>query len=530
MTPTVPAWVRDAVFYQIFPDRFARSARLAPAGPFEPWDAQPTPHGFKGGDLFGIAERLDELVDLGVTALYLTPIFTSASNHRYHTDDYLAVDPLLGGDAALRALVDALHARGMRLVLDGVFNHTGRGFWPFHHIVENGLQSPYLDWFHVDRRRLAAGHGLQPYPGRGGAKGESRGYRAWANLPALPKLDTGHPPVREYLWGVAEHWLRFGIDGWRLDVPAEIADPAFWREFRRRCRAVNPECYLVGEIWHVAPEWLAGDRFDALMNYPLLEAILAFVASPMASGTVPLRMLEPGSPELEEDGPVALVSRLRRQQAELERRPRRDSAETFAARLRKLLGAYAPANVAAQLNLLSSHDIPRFRTLAGGDAGALLLGTLLQMSLPGAPCIYYGDEIGMEGGPDPDCRRTFPVGPAGRDEALRASVRALVAARAASPALRSDRVEVVAAEGEVLALLRGGTGDPGARGDVAIVAVNVGDAPVTIAAPVPELAGARLAPVASVGTVGVPLALEVGEGGAWVMELPARAGVVLRRE
>ncbi|HEY5113141.1 MAG TPA: alpha-amylase family glycosyl hydrolase, partial [Coriobacteriia bacterium] len=129
-----PAWVRDAVFYQVFPDRFARSLRVAKPGPLEAWDAPPTAHGFKGGDLMGIAEHLDELADLGVTALYLTPVFSSASNHRYHTYDYLAVDPLLGGTPALRELVDALHARGMRIVLDGVFNHVGRGFWPFHHV------------------------------------------------------------------------------------------------------------------------------------------------------------------------------------------------------------------------------------------------------------------------------------------------------------------------------------------------------------------------------------------------------------
>ncbi len=160
MSADTPAWVRDAVFYQIFPDRFAASERVAKPGRLEPWDAPPTSHGFKGGDLLGIVQRLPYLADLGVTALYLNPIFASASNHRYHTDDYLRVDPLLGGDAALRELLDAAHAAGLRVILDGVFNHTGRGFWPFHHILENGLDSPYLEWFHVDRERLAAGRRL----------------------------------------------------------------------------------------------------------------------------------------------------------------------------------------------------------------------------------------------------------------------------------------------------------------------------------------------------------------------------------
>ncbi len=300
MSPQVPAWVRDAVFYQVFPDRFARSTRLIPPGPLEAWDAPPTHHGFKGGDLYGVAERLPELADLGVTALYLNPVFASASTHRYHTYDYLAVDPLLGGDAALRELLDAAHARGMRVILDGVFNHVGRGFWAFHHVLEAGADSPYRDWFHLSPAVLAGRRDLRAYPeavpdhgerddrpgddhgpwASGDPSLDRLGYRAWWGLPALPKLNTGNPQVREMLWSVAEHWLRFGADGWRLDVPEEIGEPAFWLEFRRRCRAANPDAYLVGEIWHVAPEWLAGDRFDGLMNYPLLEAILSFVGGP----------------------------------------------------------------------------------------------------------------------------------------------------------------------------------------------------------------------------------------------------------
>ncbi len=160
-----PDWVRDAVFYQVFPDRFASSPRVAKPGPLEPWDAPPTNHGFKGGDLLGIVERLPYLADLGITALYLNPVFAAAANHRYHTYDYFSVDPLLGGDGALRELLDAAHARGMRVVLDGVFNHTGRGFWAFHHVLENGAGSPYRDWFHFDPEVLEGRRPLRPYPG-----------------------------------------------------------------------------------------------------------------------------------------------------------------------------------------------------------------------------------------------------------------------------------------------------------------------------------------------------------------------------
>ena len=164
MSIVTPEWVKDAVFYQVFPDRFARSGRVEVPGPLEDWDAPPTMHGFKGGDLYGVVDRLDELAELGITAIYLTPIFSSASNHRYHTYDYFEVDPLLGGEAALRELLDAAHARGMRVILDGVFNHASRGFWAFNHILECGLASPYLDWFRVDREALAQGRPLRAYP------------------------------------------------------------------------------------------------------------------------------------------------------------------------------------------------------------------------------------------------------------------------------------------------------------------------------------------------------------------------------
>jgi len=299
MSVDTPAWVRDAVFYQVFPDRFAASDRVPKPGPMEAWDSPPTLHGFKGGDLLGVVEHLDHIAGLGANAIYLTPVFQSASNHRYHTYDYYTVDPLLGGNEALRELIDAAHARDIRVILDGVFNHTGRGFWPFHHVLESGVASPYRHWFHFDEEALEHGIPLDAYPDArersgvaldnpvpgttAGGSGESRahlGYEAWWDLPALPKLNIGEPLVREYIYRVAEHWLRFGIDGWRLDVPGEIQDPPFWAEFRRRCRAINPEAYLVGEIWMVAPDWVAGDRFDALMNYPLAEAILGFVAGP----------------------------------------------------------------------------------------------------------------------------------------------------------------------------------------------------------------------------------------------------------
>jgi neopullulanase len=459
-----PAWVADAVFYQIFPDRFAVSERVPKPGPLEPWDAPPTHHGFKGGDLLGIAQRLDYLERLGVNALYLTPVFASASNHRYHTYDYYRVDPLLGGDEALRELLDKAHARGMRVVLDGVFNHSGRGFWPFHHVVENGAQSPYIDWFHIDPDVLLA-RGLKPYPSREEMRRMERdasvddrrarsqrhlGYTAWWDLPALPKLNTDNPHMREHLLGAAEHWLRFGIDGWRLDVAEEI-DAGFWREFRERVRAVNPDTYIVAEIWREKAQWLTGDTFDALMNYPLTEALLSFVAA---------RQLD-----------MNVVS----SQHEYREFVRPINGHEFAARLQHLTSMYRPQSVNALLNLLGSHDTARFVTVAGGDVASLKLALLAVMTLPGAPCIYYGDEVGMEGVHDPDNRRAFPWDETRWNSDLLEFTRSVVALRREHSVLRHGAFRTLAATAEAVAYGRF-DGD-----QVMVVALNAGDAPVELA-------------------------------------------------
>jgi len=507
-----PDWVRDAVFYQIFPDRFASSDRVVKPGPVEPWDTPPTLYGFKGGDLPGVVERLPYLAALGITALYLTPVFASASNHRYHTYDYLQVDPLLGADAALRELLDAAHARGMRVVLDGVFNHTGRGFWPFHHVVENGAASPYRNWFHFDQAALDRGVPILAYPGaenraggppvrdevrRDGRSLQRLGYEAWWDLPALPKVNTDDPAAREFILSVAEQWIRFGADGWRLDVPEDIDDPAFWAEFRRRVRAINPEAYLVGEIWHVAPDWLKGDRFDALMNYPLAEAILSFAGAGHFNEPV-LRAHDQYGPNVHPmDGPA------------------------FAARLETLMTAYDPNVVAVQLNLLDSHDSPRFHTLVGGDRASYRLAMLLQATLPGAPCIYYGDEIGLEGGLDPDNRRSFPRDETAWDREVLEYVRASLALRRDEAALRRGSFRVAGATGGGLAFER-------ALGEERVaVALNAAEAEVSLDVELPGAAGCRLEPRALPG-VAAGTATTVDATGHARVTLTARSGAVFR--
>jgi neopullulanase len=526
MSVHTPEWVRDSVFYQIFPDRFARSERLAGAGPIarpgplEEWDAPPTNHGFKGGDLFGVAEHLDHIASLGVNALYLNPIFQSAANHRYHTYDYLAVDPLLGGNDALRELLDAAHARGMRVILDGVFNHTGRGFWAFHHVLENGGGSPYRRWFHFDQAALDAGRPVDAYPyahlrssiGPGtpwpdlpngnGDSLESLGFKAWWDMPALPKLNVGEPAVREHLLGVAEHWLRFGADGWRLDVPGEIDDPAFWAEFRRRCRAVNPEAYLVGEIWEVAPDWTSDERFDALMNYPLAEAILGFV------------------------GGESLNEPLLRSHHEYAKSPRLDGPG-FAERLEAVAAAYDPDVTAVQLNLMGSHDTTRLASLLGGDRDAIRMAFLLQAGLPGAPSVYYGDEVGLRGGLDPDNRRGFPWDEGRWDGELLAFVRAVFALRRAEPVLRRGGLRVLGARDGWVAVER--RGDPAseesaeASAAALVVAVNAGREPVRI--PLGTVDPNGVAILALPGRSGQVRA-DSPEGPA--LELPGRTGAIVR--
>ena len=417
---STPDWVQDAIFYQIFPDRFAKSPRN-PSGnlPFEPWDSPPTGHGFKGGDLYGIAEKLDYLKDLGITALYLNPIFSSASNHRYHAYDYYSVDPLLGGNEAFTELLEKAHQKDIRIVLDGVFNHASRGFWQFHHVLECGDGSPYKDWFHFDPERLKGRKHWGAYP----SPHEQRllqhedsltaiGYRGWWNLPALPKFNTDIPEVREFLFGVAEHWVRLGIDGWRLDVPTEIDDDSFWQEFRNRVRAVNPEAYIVGEIWHESQRWLQGDQFDAIMNYDITKPVLAC----FPAEHLDLRVLHQQTNYHGIRGAI--------------------DAYEFANRIDHNLRLYRPDITSSQMNLLDSHDTPRFLSCASGDRDSLKLALLFMFAYPGAPCIYYGDEIGLDGEHDPGCRKSFPWEESRWDKDLLSYVKEVVALRKQNPALR----------------------------------------------------------------------------------------------
>ncbi len=473
-----PDWVKDAVFYQIFPDRFSKSRYVEKPAHLEPWDTPPTVFGFKGGDLIGVSEHLDYLQDLGVTAIYFTPIFQSTANHRYHTHDYFEVDPILGGNKAFAVLLERAHARGMRVVLDGVFNHASRGFLQFNHLLENGAASPYADWFHVRDFPVHAYHG-EP------------NYTCWYNLPALPKFNHANPQVREFIFGVAEHWIREGIDGWRLDVPEEINDHEFWRTFRRRVKAINPDAYLVGEIWHRADPWLKGDQFDAVMNYQFTRACLSFFID---GDKKSLALTQPGS-----YGEVVPMD-----------------APAFAKSLTEIQQWYPPEISYAQLNLLDSHDTARFVTIAGGDTTALKLALLAMFSYPGAPTIYYGDEIGMEGLQDPDSRRSMIWDSAQWNCDVLEAIKKYAALRNRSLGLRRGRFEVLYAKGKTIAFARSHDQEK------IIIALNAGHSNATVDLPVGH--GTRLVPewagedVAIEGGVARGICLAGREGNAWHIE------------
>jgi neopullulanase len=340
---------------------------------------------------------------------------------------------MLGGNRALSQLLDEAHGRGMRVILDGVFNHASRGFFQFHDILENGRRSAYIDWFTVH------GFPLHAYESE-----RKPNYAAWWGLHALPKFNIKNPEVRDFLLGIARRWVEFGIDGWRLDVPNEIDDDDFWRRFRQTVRDANPDSYIVGEIWHDASRWLQGDMWDAVMNYSLTRALLAFVIGDEGDAS----LIEPTS--LHPLGPPG--------------------AEAFGKALTSILERHHGQVNHSMLNLVGSHDMARIISLGRGDASATRLALLFLMTFPGAPCIYYGDEIGMSGGHDPHNRAAFPWhAPDSWDHDLRRDVRQFIQLRHRSPCLRHGEFRAIHAKQRLFAFER-----TGSTGERMIVALNAG--------------------------------------------------------
>ncbi len=379
---TVPYWVQDAIFYQIFPDRFANGDVRNDPPNVDAWGSKPTIWNFMGGDLRGVIQKFDYLLDLGITAVYFNPIFQATSNHRYNISDYYRIDPKLGDIKDFRALLEVAHRNDVRVILDGVFNHCGRGFFAFNDVLENREHSPYRDWFHIK------GFPLYAYNPEKGPN-----YKTWWDFRSLPKFNTDHPAVRNFIFGVARYWIEQGADGWRLDVPNEIDDDTFWAEFRHVVKSVNREAYILGEIWERDPRWVGEHHFDGLMNYPVRDALLRFLQG-------------------------------------------EDSASDFAEQVEGLLDAYPREHVHAMFVPLGSHDTERLITLLDGELAKVKMAFAFQFAYPGAPAVYYGDEIGICGGKDPGCRRAFPWNRDEQDEALRAWVKRLISLRKRLVSLR----------------------------------------------------------------------------------------------
>jgi glycosidase len=379
----VPEWVKNTVWYQIFPERFENGdPNNDPEGTM-PWgQGQPTPSVMYGGDLEGIIRRLDYLSDLGITGIYLTPIFHAKSNHKYDTIDYLKIDPQFGDERTFRRLITACHQRGIRVMLDAVFNHSGFYFGPFQDVVKYGEKSRYKDWFHIHEFPLK----FEPQPN----------YDTFAFTPFMPKLNTANPEVKAYLLYVARYWVEnYDIDGWRLDVANEV-DHAFWREFRKTVRAIKPDLYILGEVWHDAMPWLGGDQFDAVMNYPFTTAALDFLAYENID------------------------------------------AQDFQKQWSKVMYSYPQPVVEVAFNLLGSHDTERVLTACQGDAERVRLLFAMLLSFPGTPCIYYGDEIGMEGGNDPGCRACMKWEREEQNQNLFMTVKKLINLRKIHPELANE--------------------------------------------------------------------------------------------
>ena len=497
-----PAWFGSGVSYQIFPDRFCRSHIPDPAGMVgertvhENWqdtpDFLPDEQGeirnrdFFGGDLPGITGKLDYLKGLGVTTVYLNPIFEAASNHRYNTADYLAIDPMLGKEEDFQTLCREAHKRGMRILLDGVFNHTGSvsryfnadGSYPDVGAAQSA-QSPYYNWYHFSR-----------WPTE---------YDAWWGIKTLPAVEENHPDYREFIFGgrdsVVRHWLRCGADGWRLDVADELPDD-FIAQLRCAMEEEKSDALLIGEVWEDGSNKIAYDRrrryllgseTHGLMNYPFRTAALQWLCGGDASDF-------------------------------------RESMET-------LRENYPPDAYYSAMNFLSTHDTPRILTLLGGEpvpedkpgraaarlspAGyelarrRLMVGAMLLYAFPGSPTVYYGDEAGVQGYEDPLNRRTYPWGQ--EDERLLAWYRKLGALRCSRPSLQQGGISYPLAAGGGLAVRRR------CGSEVTVAVMNAGA----------EFLEVRLPWSGTIATDAMTGQQFLTEGGVLRLSLPGISGVLL---
>ena len=403
-----PAFLREGVMYQIFPDRFCRSRAPRytrediylhenwdepPLALFDPRNGDTHSRDFFGGDLQGIISKLDYLQSLHVTVLYLNPIFLARSNHRYDTGDYTRIDPMLGTQADLTRLCEEAAKRGMRVLLDGVFNHTGDDSLYFNRYgrydsvgAYQSPDSPYAGWFTFER-----------FPDK---------YKCWWGVDTLPEVNKNNEDYRRFILaedGVARRWMRAGTAGWRLDVADELPT-AFLEAFAAAMRACKPDCILLGETWGDAGRLVSANRLDSAMNYLFRDAAAAWLAKDALS------------------------------------------ASEFGCRLNRALALYPNETNLRMYNLLDSHDTARFLYEAGGDKARLRLAAALQMTFPGSPAIFYGDEVGLSGPNDPGCRMAMQWDEEQQDTWLLRWYRRLIQLRLASDSLTGGDFHTVLAD------------------------------------------------------------------------------------
>ncbi len=354
----VPEWVKETVWYQIFPERFANGDPSNDPEGTLPWGSKnPDRQDFFGGDLQGVIDHLDYLVSLGINGIYFCPIFEAYSNHKYDTIDYLAIDPAFGDNETFKRLVEECHKRGIKVMLDAVFNHMGDTSHQWLDVIKNGADSPFADWFHINE------FPVNYKEGEDFEDAYDITYDVFAFTPHMPKLNTENPDVQDYLLKIARYWIEeFDIDAWRLDVANEVSHN-FWKKFRQVCDEAKDDFYILGEIWHSSQRWLQGDEFHAVMNYAFTDAIIEYFVKDEISMT-------------------KMVSELNNQ-----------------------LMLYRDQTNQVQFNILDSHDTPRLLTLARGDKDLMRQVMAFTYLQQGVPCLYYGDEIGLTGDMDPDCRK-----------------------------------------------------------------------------------------------------------------------------
>ncbi len=397
-----PSWADDTVWYQIFTDRFHKSARQKDGYPV--WGSVELGiknNMFFGGDLPGVIEKIPYLHSLGVTGIYFTPIFKAYSAHKYDTEDYFTIDPSFGTNDDLRELVQTCHKSGIRVMLDAVFNHCGWDHPFFQDVVKIKKASPYWDCFFIeeedfinfplDANGRPAVHSIRP------------SYRTFAMTPFMPKLNTGNPIMEKYLLDVGTYWVReYDIDGWRLDVSNEVSH-AFWRKFRTAVRAVKNDVYILGENWDDSTPWLRGDQMDAVMNYEISYPVWQFFGTFNTPGKI--------------------------------------TAERFAYRINNLLLSYPKTVAKNMFNLVDSHDTMRILTRCGGNVALAKLAYLFIFTFCGSPAILYGDEIGLEGGDDPDSRRCMIWDETRQNQSMFDFMRSMIALRKSTPDFKNTELK-----------------------------------------------------------------------------------------